>query len=163
MCSIRKFWVRCNIAALPRELSRANLAVDRLPNEVNDTNTVLGWNALLRFSLTGGQVDAALHALLPNVTFMFTDVTMNSVDWNRAVSRHVAAALIHRKTVMIRLATATPLVALAALGLAVSGCGTTMEQKAATGAVAGAVVAGPVGAAVGGVAGAVMARDDRSE
>ena len=33
-------------------------------------------------------------------------------------------------------------------------CGQTMEQRAATGAVAGAVVAGPVGAAVGGAAGA---------
>tara|TARA_R110001606_G_scaffold239423_1_gene387513 strand:- start:43240 stop:43527 length:288 start_codon:yes stop_codon:yes gene_type:complete len=89
---------------------------------------------------------------------------MNSVDWNPAGRRYVAAALIHRKTVMIRLtAAAAPLVALAALGLAVSGCGTTMEQKAATGAVAGAVVAGPVGAAVGGVAGAIMAKDDKSE
>ena len=32
--------------------------------------------------------------------------------------------------------------------------GHTIEQKAATGAVAGALVAGPVGAAVGGAAGA---------
>lgn len=37
-------------------------------------------------------------------------------------------------------------------------CGATMEQRAATGAVAGAVVAGPVGAAVGGAAGAAVAR-----
>ena len=37
-------------------------------------------------------------------------------------------------------------------------CGQTIEQRAATGAVAGAVVAGPVGAAVGGVAGAAVAR-----
>ena len=36
----------------------------------------------------------------------------------------------------------------------VAACGSTIEQKAATGAVAGAVVAGPVGAAVGGAAGA---------
>tara|TARA_R110000782_G_scaffold2059_1_gene8167 strand:- start:7 stop:204 length:198 start_codon:yes stop_codon:yes gene_type:complete len=65
---------------------------------------------------------------------------------------------------MIRLsARLIPLVGLAALGLALSGCGTTMEQKAATGAIAGAVVAGPVGAAVGGVAGAIMAKDDKSE
>lgn len=41
-----------------------------------------------------------------------------------------------------------------ALGL--SACGHTIEQKAATGAVAGAVVAGPVGAAVGGAAGAAV-------
>jgi len=48
-------------------------------------------------------------------------------------------------------------------GLALSACGTTIEQKAATGAVAGAVVAGPVGAAVGGAAGTAMgqaAKDD---
>jgi hypothetical protein len=45
------------------------------------------------------------------------------------------------------------LVALSALALSSAGCGQTVEQKAATGAVAGAVVAGPVGAAVGGAAG----------
>ena len=38
--------------------------------------------------------------------------------------------------------------------LALAACGSTIEQKAATGAIAGAVVAGPVGAAVGGAAGA---------
>lgn len=37
-------------------------------------------------------------------------------------------------------------------------CGSTMEQRAATGAITGAVVAGPVGAAVGGAAGAAVAR-----
>jgi osmotically inducible lipoprotein OsmB len=48
-------------------------------------------------------------------------------------------------------------ITLAALGaLALAGCGTTIEQKAATGAVAGAVVGGPVGAAVGGAAGAAV-------
>lgn len=43
-----------------------------------------------------------------------------------------------------------------AIGSAVglSACGATMEQKAATGALAGAAVAGPVGAAVGATAGA---------
>ncbi|WP_395651093.1 hypothetical protein [Brevundimonas sp.] len=35
-------------------------------------------------------------------------------------------------------------------------CGHTIEQKAATGAVAGAIVGGPVGAAVGGAAGAAI-------
>ena len=45
----------------------------------------------------------------------------------------------------------TPVVGLLAL---LAACGTTMEQRAATGAIAGAVVAGPVGAAVGGAAGA---------
>lgn len=43
-----------------------------------------------------------------------------------------------------------------ACALVVSGCGHSIEQKAATGAVAGAVVAGPVGAAVGGAAGAAI-------
>ncbi len=49
---------------------------------------------------------------------------------------------------------------LAALSLAA--CGQTIEQRAATGAVAGAVVAGPVGAAVGGAAGTAVgqAADD---
>ncbi len=50
-----------------------------------------------------------------------------------------------------------------AAGLAVAGlaaCGQTIEQKAATGAVAGAVVAGPVGAAVGGAAGAAVGKVD---
>lgn len=41
-----------------------------------------------------------------------------------------------------------------AAALTLCACGTTREQRAATGAVAGAVVAGPVGAAVGGAAGA---------
>lgn len=40
--------------------------------------------------------------------------------------------------------------------VALGACGHTIEQKAATGAVAGAVVAGPVGAAVGGAAGAAV-------
>lgn len=46
------------------------------------------------------------------------------------------------------------LAALMGAGLVLSACGSTIEQKAATGAIAGAVVAGPVGAAVGGAAGA---------
>lgn len=46
----------------------------------------------------------------------------------------------------------------AALSMALAGCGTTTEQKAATGAIGGAVVAGPVGAAVGGAAGAVVGK-----
>lgn len=54
--------------------------------------------------------------------------------------------------------------AAALLGLALlGGCGTNMEQRAATGAATGLVVAGPVGAAVGGAAGAVVseASDDK--
>ena len=52
---------------------------------------------------------------------------------------------------------------LAAAGLAVflAACGHTVEQKAATGAVAGAVVGGPVGAAVGGAAGAAIGNAEK--
>lgn len=39
---------------------------------------------------------------------------------------------------------------------ALSACATNTEEKAAVGAGAGAIVAGPVGAAVGGAAGAVV-------
>lgn len=46
--------------------------------------------------------------------------------------------------------------AAAGAALALAACGHTIEQKAATGAVAGAVVGGPVGAAVGGAAGAAV-------
>lgn len=52
--------------------------------------------------------------------------------------------------------TKTRLIALAALTMTLSACGHSMEQKAATGAVAGAVVGGPVGAAVGAGVGAVV-------
>jgi len=45
---------------------------------------------------------------------------------------------------------------LTASALALAACGHTIEQKAATGAIAGAVVAGPVGAAIGGAAGATV-------
>lgn len=44
---------------------------------------------------------------------------------------------------------------------ALAACGQTVEQKAATGAVAGAVVGGPVGAAVGGAAGAAVGQAQR--
>ena len=50
---------------------------------------------------------------------------------------------------------------LAVAALAVTACGQTMEQRAATGAIAGAVVAGPVGAAVGGAAGAAISRAEK--
>jgi osmotically inducible lipoprotein OsmB len=51
--------------------------------------------------------------------------------------------------------------AVAALAAGVAACGHTIEQKAATGAVAGAVVAGPVGAAVGGAAGTAVGQAQR--
>jgi osmotically inducible lipoprotein OsmB len=47
---------------------------------------------------------------------------------------------------------------LSSAALVLAACGTTREEKAATGAIAGALVAGPVGAAVGGAAGAASAR-----
>jgi hypothetical protein len=50
------------------------------------------------------------------------------------------------------------LVLLAGAALALSACGHGVEQRAASGALAGAVVAGPVGAAVGGAAGAVVSK-----
>lgn len=55
--------------------------------------------------------------------------------------------------------------ALVVLGVAglLTACGTTIEQKAATGAVAGAVVAGPVGAAVGGAAGAAVGQAQKPD
>jgi len=55
----------------------------------------------------------------------------------------------------------TLILAAAGLALATAACGTTTEQKAATGAVAGAVVAGPVGAAVGGAAGAAVGQAEK--
>ena len=48
--------------------------------------------------------------------------------------------------------------AIAASALAVVACGQTVQQRAATGAIAGAVVGGPVGAAVGGAAGAAIGK-----
>ena len=51
-------------------------------------------------------------------------------------------------------------IAVVATALTAAACGRTMEQRAATGAVAGAVVAGPVGAAVGGAAGAAVSRSN---
>jgi len=50
------------------------------------------------------------------------------------------------------------IIAAAGAALSLAACGHTTEQKAATGAVAGAVVAGPVGAAVGGAGGAVVGK-----
>ena len=54
-----------------------------------------------------------------------------------------------------------PTVCLIASALALAACGHSVEQRAATGAIAGAVVAGPIGAAVGGAAGTVVGQADR--
>ncbi|MDO9471674.1 MAG: hypothetical protein Q7J28_01325 [Caulobacter sp.] len=51
--------------------------------------------------------------------------------------------------------------ALAALSLGLGACGHNMEQRAASGAIAGAVVAGPVGAVVGAGVGAVVNEADK--
>lgn len=51
--------------------------------------------------------------------------------------------------------------ALAVCALTLAGCGHTIEQKAATGAVAGAVIAGPVGAAIGGAVGAAAGQAEK--
>lgn len=56
---------------------------------------------------------------------------------------------------MTRTLIMAPAAALLAASL-LAGCGTNMEQRAATGAATGLVVAGPVGAVVGGAAGAVV-------
>ena len=56
---------------------------------------------------------------------------------------------------------AAALLVLGGSAMALSACGHTVEQKAATGAIAGAVVAGPVGAAVGGAAGTAVGHIDK--
>ena len=46
----------------------------------------------------------------------------------------------------------------AAVALALGGCGHNTEQRAATGAITGAVIAGPIGAVVGAGAGVVVSK-----
>jgi hypothetical protein len=53
--------------------------------------------------------------------------------------------------------------AVVAVSLSLAACGSTTEEKAATGALAGAAVAGPVGAAVGGAAGAVAQKVEEKD
>jgi osmotically inducible lipoprotein OsmB len=52
--------------------------------------------------------------------------------------------------------TTLSLLAAAGAALALAACGHNMEQRAATGAAAGAVVAGPVGAVAGAAGGAAV-------
>lgn len=54
-------------------------------------------------------------------------------------------------------------VVLVLAALVLAACGHTIEQKAATGAVAGAVVAGPLGAAVGGAAGTAVGQAKKND
>ncbi len=49
-------------------------------------------------------------------------------------------------------------VALTGAMVGLAACGTNVEQRAATGAIAGAVVAGPAGAVVGGAAGTAVSK-----
>jgi hypothetical protein len=59
--------------------------------------------------------------------------------------------------------TTLSLLAAAGAALALAACGHDMEQRAATGGIAGAVVAGPVGAVAGAAGGAaVSATTDKS-
>jgi osmotically inducible lipoprotein OsmB len=53
---------------------------------------------------------------------------------------------------------ALPLIAAGAAVLMLAGCGHNTEQRAATGAATGLVVAGPIGAAVGAGVGVVVSR-----
>jgi len=67
------------------------------------------------------------------------------------VSANMDQMELHMTRTMI-LAPAAALLSFALL----AGCGTNMEQRAATGAATGLIVAGPVGAAVGAGVGAVL-------
>ena len=67
--------------------------------------------------------------------------------------RHSRSSVAFGEKSMTKIITLT---AAAATALALSACGATVEQKAASGAIAGAVVGGPVGAAVGGAAGTAV-------
>jgi hypothetical protein len=55
------------------------------------------------------------------------------------------------------------LASFALFALPLAACCHTIEQRAATGALAGAVVAGPVGAAVGGAAGTAVGQASRPD
>lgn len=63
---------------------------------------------------------------------------------------------------MIKTKIAAALAAVVSAGL-LSACGHNMEQRAATGAAAGLVVAGPVGAAVGAGVGAAVNEVDEQD
>lgn len=53
--------------------------------------------------------------------------------------------------------------AVATLAAGLAACGHNTEQRAATGAAAGAVVAGPVGAVVGAAAGTVLSKTEKKK
>lgn len=61
----------------------------------------------------------------------------------------------------MRLRSTVTLALIALAGAGFAACGHTMEQRAASGAIAGAVVAGPPGAVVGAATGAVIDKSDK--
>jgi osmotically inducible lipoprotein OsmB len=61
----------------------------------------------------------------------------------------------------MRLRSTPSLVLIALAGAGLAACGHNMEQRVATGAIAGAVVAGPPGAVVGAATGAVIDKADK--
>ncbi|MDP3495288.1 MAG: hypothetical protein Q8R82_19430 [Hyphomonadaceae bacterium] len=63
---------------------------------------------------------------------------------------------------MTRTMIMAPAAALLSLAM-LAGCGTNMEQRAATGAATGLIVAGPVGAVVGAGVGAVVNESEESK
>ncbi len=79
-----------------------------------------------------------------------------------ALAGIVPARLLTKGRTMTRKALMTATL-LSGFGLALAACGSTIEQKAATGAVAGAVVGGPVGAAVGGAAGTAVGQATKDD
>lgn len=74
----------------------------------------------------------------------------------------VPVRLLTKGRIMTRKALMTATL-VSGIGLALAACGSTIEQKAATGAVAGAVVGGPVGAAVGGAAGTAVGQATKDD
>lgn len=84
---------------------------------------------------------------------------------NRGRSDGVGLASHFWRNPMTHKAVLRPFVVLAATSvvLGLAACGHTIEQKAATGAVAGAVVGGPVGAAVGGAAGTALGQTQKND
>ena len=79
-----------------------------------------------------------------------------------ALAGIVPVRLLTKGRIMTRKAPMT-VTLLSGFGLALAACGSTIEQKAATGAVAGAVVGGPVGAAVGGAAGTAVGQATKDD
>lgn len=63
-----------------------------------------------------------------------------------------------RRTKRLEAPVRSIVIAAAVLALGLAACGHNLEQRAATGAAAGLVVAGPLGAAVGAGVGAVVSK-----